>query len=232
MARHRGFELIETATVSGFSPGRPDWIDTKKGLPGLERAIRLWPHRISGEGHFFVLLRNSESNIEAKQSNNWAPPEPGETSHSVPQQAIQLFQEFCRDNLLGDPLSKRNGLSLLAIVGTYLYRIPEGIPNLDGLRVIHPGWWLGTFKEGKSGRKTRFEPSHALAMGMNAKDARLLIDLRADEPEVLAYLRGETLKSEGPEGWTLVAVDGFPLGWGRRVQSQLKNYYPRGLRWF
>jgi NOL1/NOP2/fmu family ribosome biogenesis protein len=28
----------------------------------------------------------------------------------------------------------------------------------------------------------------------------------------------------------LVCVDGFPLGWGKRVGSVVKNHYPRGLR--
>jgi hypothetical protein len=29
----------------------------------------------------------------------------------------------------------------------------------------------------------------------------------------------------------LIGIDGFPLGWGRRVQGRVKNFYPRGLRW-
>jgi NOL1/NOP2/fmu family ribosome biogenesis protein len=33
------------------------------------------------------------------------------------------------------------------------------------------------------------------------------------------------------KGWTIVTVDGFPLGWGKLVQGQLKNHYPKGLRW-
>ena len=31
--------------------------------------------------------------------------------------------------------------------------------------------------------------------------------------------------------WLLVSVDGFVLGWGKRVNGRLKNHYPRGLRW-
>jgi NOL1/NOP2/fmu family ribosome biogenesis protein len=36
------------------------------------------------------------------------------------------------------------------------------------------------------------------------------------------------LPSDGLPGWTLVTVDGWPLGWGKRVQGVLKNHYPRG----
>jgi NOL1/NOP2/fmu family ribosome biogenesis protein len=93
------------------------------------------------------------------------------------------------------------------------------------LKVIHPGWWLGTVK------KDRFEPSHALALGLKASQARRLLRLEPDGPQVLAYLHGETLESDGEDGWVLITVGDFPLGWGKRVQGRIKNYFPRGLRW-
>ena len=47
--------------------------------------------------------------------------------------------------------------------------------------------------------------------------------------------RGETialLEGEGPvSGWCLVCVEGYSLGWGKAVNGQLKNHYPKGLRW-
>lgn len=112
----------------------------------------------------------------------------------------------------------------LALVGSYLYALPAGLPDLTGLRYLHPGWWLGTVK------KDRFEPSHALALGLRAQDAQRVLDLHADDPALAAYLRGETLTSPGEDGWTLVAVDGFPVGWGKRVAGRLKSRYPKGLR--
>ncbi len=82
-------------------------------------------------------------------------------------------------------------------------------------------------------KKNRFEPSHALAMGLRPEQAKRLIGL--SEPEALRYLRGETLSHEGGDGWTLMAVRGnrmdFPLGWGKRVRGVVKNEYPKGLRW-
>ena len=135
--------------------------------------------------------------------------------------AYKLFSEFCRAalNIAFEP-------ERLALVGSYLYRLPEGSPELAGLKVIHPGWWLGTLKKG------RFEPSHALALGLQAQDARSKIDFRADDPQLAAYLRGETLASPGEAGWLFVCVEGFPLGWGKRSQGIVKNYYPKGLRSF
>ena len=90
--------------------------------------------------------------------------------------------------------------------------------------MIHWGWWLGTAK------KNRFEPSHALVMGLRAKDVRQTLPLNADDPELIRYLRGEVLPSPGSDGWVLVTVDGFALGWGKRVQGRLKSHLPTWLR--
>ena len=34
----------------------------------------------------------------------------------------------------------------------------------------------------------------------------------------------------GEKGWTLVLVDGYPVGWGKLAGGMLKNHYPKGLR--
>jgi NOL1/NOP2/fmu family ribosome biogenesis protein len=81
---------------------------------------------------------------------------------------------------------------------------------------------LGTFK------KERFEPAHPLALYLRPGQAQSFLDLRSDSREMAAYLRGEGLPSEGTPGWTLVTADGWPLGWGKRVQGVVKNHYPRG----
>jgi NOL1/NOP2/fmu family ribosome biogenesis protein len=115
-----------------------------------------------------------------------------------------------------------------------LYYVPERLPDFGNLRVLHPGVWLGTFK------KERFEPAHPLALFLQPGQARNELDLPSAEaggrpqssgtgrPPLQAYLRGESLPSDGAPGWTLVSVDGWPLGWGKRVQGILKNHYPKG----
>jgi NOL1/NOP2/fmu family ribosome biogenesis protein len=55
-----------------------------------------------------------------------------------------------------------------------------------------------------------------------------VLALTADSHELAAYLRGESLPAEGRPGWTLVTVDGWPLGWGKRVQGLVKNHFPKG----
>ena len=119
----------------------------------------------------------------------------------------------------------------MVLVRDRLYLTPGNMPDLARLRVIHPGWWLGTIHQGEHNRIRRFEPSHSLAMGLRADDCLRSTGWRSSDPEVIDYLRGKTLPSQGERGWVLSTVDGFSLGWGKRVGNILKNHYPRGLRW-
>ncbi len=114
----------------------------------------------------------------------------------------------------------------LRLFGNELYGCPEEMPDIDGLRVLRSGWHLGTIK------KKRFEPSHALALGLKKEEAVNTVPLSPHSPEIMAYLRGETLPMEGTKGWNLVLVDGYPIGWGKVADGLLKNHYPKGLRWF
>ena len=231
LAAHPEFEMVEPPRHPGFSAGRPDWIVVGAGLapahglipaPGdaqnrepadLARAVRLWPHRAPGEGHFVAVMRKHDGEPAS------AAPRPWRTAKLARPVEI-AYRDFCAAHLTRTPADER-----LALVGSYLYALPPDLPDLTGLRYLHPGWWLGTLK------KDRFEPSHALALGLTTQDARRVCDLPADAPALAAYLRGEMPISPGEDGWTLVVVDGFPIGWGKRGGSRLKSHYPKGLRW-
>ena len=205
------FELGEPPRRLGFSSGKPEWMVNPQ--PELDRAVRLWPHHAPGEGHFVALMKNASSSDPLNVGDlrkKWNRCDPA---------ARKLVETFCGAalNISFDP-------ERLAQVGSYLYLLPQGLPGLSGLKVAHPGWWLGTLKKG------RFEPAHGLALGLKKGDARQSLDFQADDPRLAAYWRGETLASAGEDGWLLVCVDGFPFGWGRRAQGIVKNYYPKGLR--
>ena len=83
----------------------------------------------------------------------------------------------------------------LTLTGTHLYRPTLGLPDLEGLRVLRPGWWLGRILGSRS------EPSRALAIALHQKQVRLRLDLSADASEVRAYLQGRLLRSRGEDGW-------------------------------
>jgi NOL1/NOP2/sun family putative RNA methylase len=206
------FEVLAPPKIPGQDRGHPEWLENADPALKLEHAVHLWPHKAPGEGHFIAILRRE--GIAASLASLYPP-----RAALLPKDAADDFAQFCAQTL-DVQLSKKQ----LALQGSHLYLLPEGLPDLKGLNVIHWGWWLGFSK------KNRFEPSHALAMGVQVEDVRQTLPMKANDAALMRYLRGEVLPSSGPQGWVLVTVDGFPLGWGRRVQGRLKPHLPSWLR--
>lgn len=183
----------------------------------LPHTMRLWPHHLKGEGHFVARLKHhGESLAEDNKKKGKLVKE-----KKLPPEALKYYSAFCRENLNFEPSGQ------FELFGEQLYLIPPSLPNLDRLKVLRPGWHLGTLKKG------RFEPSHALALALQNGQWKRSVDFPYDSREVLSYLQGEalTVSHEAENGWTVVTVDGYPLGWGKVVSGQLKNHYPKGLRW-
>ncbi|RDV82998.1 RsmB/NOP family class I SAM-dependent RNA methyltransferase [Ammonifex thiophilus] len=204
---HPEFHLVEVERHPLFDRGRPEWIHPY--LPELARAVRLWPHRGPGKGHFYALLQR-----EGEKASSH--PHPG---NSLPPEAAKAYRSFCERHLKGTPAEE--GLILWR---EGIYRVPLPFKMLEGLRVLRPGWWLGIFKQGE------FRPDHALALGMKTKQAKRVLSLLPSDPRLKAYLRGEEFPLDAEEGWVLIAVEEFPLGWGYCRQGKLRNFYPRAWR--
>jgi 16S rRNA C967 or C1407 C5-methylase (RsmB/RsmF family)/NOL1/NOP2/fmu family ribosome biogenesis protein len=213
---HPAFELFDPPQFSGFSTGRPDWLnEVSSQSHNLQRTVRLWPHRTVGEGHFIALLQKSDKGQDKAVGQISDPP------YDLPPESRDYFYQF-----LSETLHWRPNEDHLAQMGSHLYQMPAACPDLRGLKVVHWGWWLGTMKV------KRFEPSHALSMGLTSQDFSNVFPLELDNPAVERYLKGEVLSSPGIDGWVLVTLDGFPMGWGKRVQGRLKTHLPKWLRQF
>ena len=223
------FEVAALPRFPGFMSGKPEWLSliaehaenaekNKRNSAGfvlsavnetLHGAMRLFPHRVAGEGHFICLLQRRDGIKTADEQSVRAP----HPSHAQ----LALWTAFARETLIIDFETIR-----LRVFGGRLYLVPEDLPDISGLRVVHPGVWLGNFK------KNRFEPAHPLALYLHPGQAKNVLNLPSDGREIVAYLRGESITSDGTPGWVLVSVDGWPFGWGKRVQGVVKNHYPRG----
>lgn len=213
LEEHPDFKVQVLPQLPGAMPGRPEWLETVASGKGLEKAVRLFPHRMMGEGHFVCLLK--------RRGAGGRDPAWGTKLPAMNRLQFGLWQDFAREGLAIDLPGDR-----LRVRGERLYFVPEEMPGFGSLRLVHPGVWLGTFKTG------RFEPAHPLALFLGRGQARNVLNLPTGEADgrrlLSAYLRGEPLPSEGEPGWTLVAVDGWPLGWGKRVQGMVKNHFPKG----
>lgn len=239
------FRLPVASRPPGCSAGRQDWLEEGLARPEIEHATRIWPHRSPGEGHFVAIF--------LREPGPFKQAEPTSAYPACPAGIYSLFRDFCSEALGRNPLSNSSsnpqkhpqrfrqsqagGLTglldrnRLSLIENRLYWIPPLAPPLDGLHVVRPGWWLGTVHRGNQSHSLRFEPSHAMAMGLIAAEYNRSTPWKFDDPEVVDYLRGNPVTGLEGSGWSLVTVAGYALGWGKIVKNILKNHYPRGLRW-
>lgn len=204
----------------GFAPGRPDWIDAgEKSLsPDIDKTLRLWPHRLRGEGHYLAVLQKDGMQAAGEVRSLYG------TERGIPEKECREYLDFAADTLTKRP----EGIYMR--FGDQLYLAPEDMPALRGLHVLRPGLHLGTLK------KNRFEPSHALALTLSPGEVRCCCPVRVgieqpdNIPVATAYLGGQTFSFAGEKGWYLITVDGYSLGWGKLAGGIMKNHYPKGLR--
>ncbi len=204
---HPEFSLEEIRRYPGMESGRPEFIP--EGSQELTKTVRLWPHKLKGEGHFMALLKK-EGDAE-----------------SIPAPIYRTEKGMARGDY-GEWLEFQKTYLKKSFEGTYVkfgdqrYLAPGECPSLQGLRVLRAGLHLGTMK------KNRFEPSHALALSLKPEEAGFVLNV--NEEQARKYLRGETLMAEGEKGWYLICVEGYSLGFGKLSGGIMKNHYPKGLR--
>lgn len=205
---HQEFELIDLPKNFGFADGI---VDVKTDFnEELRKCARLWPHKLKGEGHFIALLHNTQScdtiDKSIKKDNN--------------DKRLQSFFDFCNEYLD----IELNGN--IEIINDNIYVIPDFLPDMKGIRILRSGWHMGEIK------KDRFEPSQALAMGLKIHQIKNKVEFTCNDIEVIKYLKGETIDcSEVDDGWCIVTVDEFPLGWGKAQKGRIKNKYPVSWKW-
>lgn len=227
LMRHPEFAVVEIdkETLGIKGDGVPAYLkysditvesSESHGLPDenvLTNTLRLWPHKLKGEGHYAAVLvkqgelpenyrrisiQGLQKGVEEKELGEWP----------------QFAKEFLRTKLQGTFMK----------FGDNIYLMPENMPNVKGLKVLRPGLHIGTLK------KNRFEPSHALALSLAPEDVVNVYHLDSKENTIHAYLNGQTFPVEGDKGWYLICVDGFSIGWGKLAGGIMKNHYPKGLR--
>ncbi len=218
--------LENEETIAAFLERRPDFSPEDFELDGIGRShggmLRVFPHRLRGDGHFAARLRRAEGDRAADDIAEKPRPKKGAVrGKAAPTDAIPgliraLEASACRAGELLEGATP-------VLQGDRLYAVPTGAPPTEGLRVLSPGLCL--LRAGRS----HVEPEHALAMALDPSAARRIADL--DDARAAAWLAGEALPLEDAEqGWTLATWRGMPLGWGKLSDGVLKNHLPKGLR--
>ena len=217
-------EVIPMEDYEGFAEGltsyRGEVFDESCKL-----CRRIWPHKMSGEGHFMALLHKKNGTQQqvqqtVSQSSIWW--EKCKGLNKEQKAAAEDF--FSHVNIAYD--EKR-----IDVRGDNLYYLPAPKYDGRGLHFLRNGLFMGEFK------KKRFEPSQPFALALHAQDFDQVLDFPADDERLSRYLREETLDvsdliagEKKRKGWQLVMVAGHPLGFGKLVNNNLKNKYPAGWR--
>lgn len=207
-------ELLELPMYEGFDTGHPEW--SKSGNPDVTKCRRIWPHRISGEGHFVAMLKKRDTG--EYHGVNWYHP----AKQKLPEEVLSFLEH----------INWKWDMSRMELQKERLYYLPKKMPNVKGLRLLRNGLFLGEIK------KNRFEPSQSLALALKPEEFYQSISLSVEDERVIRYLKGETIELDKEaahagiqNGIVLLCVDGYPLGWGKLNQGSLKNKYLPGWRW-
>ncbi|ONI43295.1 RNA methyltransferase [Candidatus Epulonipiscioides gigas] len=194
--KHDNFESVPLTAKNGLS----------NGFDGT--SIRLWPHKIKGEGHFICLLKKKYGNNLNKLNSKLY-------KQLKDYKFVSLFfKENTNMNLNEYVIEKNNKL----------YLISKNMPEHEKIRTLRSGLYLGDIKQNS------FIPSHALCMAYNKDFFKYTINFKSTDIEVIKYLKGETLLENVSNGYYVICVDGFPLGWVKALDNKLKNKYPPNLR--
>ena len=197
-------------SILSFLSRHPDFAPEDFAMNGIgpsrDGMLRVFPHRVRGDGHFVAKLRKSGT------------PRDDTPRRPVPDRDAAALLKRLEDEIC--PLPDWLAGMRLTRIGDRLLAAPADAPALNGIKVVSPGLWL--MRVGRS----HIEPEHPLAMALTA--ARRAAAL--DDAAAARYLAGEALPVEGPRGWTWVTWRGMPLGWGKQTGDTLKNHLPKGLR--
>ncbi len=227
----------------GFGEGRPELVEeewlptelwkkeefaalTEEQKESLKNCIRIWPHKMGGEGHFLAILKregsleevghSEEKPVKKNRGKNAGRKEPKKAE-------AEGFLSFAEDLKVDWDFTK------VEVRKDQVYLVPEESAKVRGLVFLRNGLYLGEEK------KNRFEPSQALAAALKKSEYACTIDLSQNEERLLRYLKGETIEIFPGEavktsGWQLVCVEGHPIGWGKLVNGMLKNKFLQSWR--
>ena len=214
MLANTELQVTPITKLAGMSDARPEW---GNGDPSIAGAVRLWPHKQLGEGHFVTRLHLPAATAAAQPARKAKKSRSKNARSALTRDQQSEWTQWQQQNLT-TPISGE-----LVLMGEQLYARPANLPAMSGARVLRPGLHLGTFK------KNRFEPSHSLATALPTAAFKLHQDV--DAADFKKYRHGETLSTDlAGKGTILLTSADMPFAIGRLVNGTIKNLYPKGLR--
>ena len=214
------FEPVDIEWYEGFDHGRKEFAG---GDARVEKSVRIWPHRMDGEGHFLALFRKKpdDGSGEMKEASGRSeaimPEEIRAVKMSV-KAAVERTEAVKKGKKKGKKENKQwdgqttggGGRKLsqeeLRFFEEFAAACRREFPK-DRLEVRGSQLFLlPEFTPDLTGlkyiryglllgelKKDRFEPSQALAMNLSGETFDNSFDLDPSDERIASYLRGETL---------------------------------------
>lgn len=193
----------------------------------LSLTRRFYPYHAKGEGQFMALLQKTEEPNDQKEPTHVK--KSGKKAVSGRQDpksnqdktaAVSYIEEYL-ESIDPTPICPfKQGYSLL----------PSALQKADSFPFPLPTEYIYAMgvKIGEV-RKGRLVPYHHLFTAYG-KSFKTKLSLSAKDPRVYAYLKGEVVECDLPNGWACLTVEGYPLGGIKVTDGIAKNHYPTGLR--
>ena len=189
----------------------------------LIESHKLFPHKIKGEGHFVALLHKKDTATALAVESSAKDGKEKGTINKYDTKVRSKYKKISDEAFdFFESIGFKIDVSRLWVNEDRINMLPEDAPDLSRLRVLRTGLFVGEMKKG------RFEPSQSLALALKAEEYPNVLDLKLDDDRVVRYLKCESIDVEDGEvsdGYCLVAVDGYPLGWGKVDKGRFKNKY-------
>lgn len=202
-------------SILSFLERHPEFTFEDFELAGIGRSengmLRVWPHRVRGDGHFVARLRKVGGEaapvLKEKSVKKGGKPKPSKRPATVSEETNEQLIVRLEKEIGAIPAVLRNGVPVR--YGDYVHMLPAGAPPLDGIKTAKPGLCL--MRVGRS----HVQPMPALARAMTGGEGvrRLGMADRAvsvSEEDARRVLAGERLEIPG-SGWTLLTFRGLPL---------------------
>jgi 16S rRNA C967 or C1407 C5-methylase (RsmB/RsmF family)/NOL1/NOP2/fmu family ribosome biogenesis protein len=177
-------------------------------------AYRFYPHKSKGEGFFLsVLQKAGESAVTT--------PRVKKTNLNKAAKETEQLKNWCSDP---DKYQLCQKNETIKVVPLHLWQEAQVLESL--LNIVYGGAELAELN------RKGFSPLPAAALwtGLN-QGAFTCADLELET--ALTYLRQDNLpidKAEQNDGWQLIRYKGLGLGWIKKLQNRVNNYFPKEWR--
>ena len=170
----------------------------------MPQAVRLYPHKVKGEGQFVAVLKKKKENDLLPLSN------------------LKLTKDKSAETFVSNTLNKQYEIFEYKDNSYFVADINFVKKNIN---YVSLGVVVG------QNLKSRFEPHHNLFTAFK-NDFKIKLDYQYNQLEIQKYLKGETLNVDLQDGYGVISASGCALGGFKISKGMFKNLYPKGLRNF